>query len=100
MLLLGLILMPMLGIFFIFTYNSYDLKVYTKNLKIIALSVTIIDLVISLIIWLLYDNSSKHFQFVQEHYKIGYYDFYLGIDGLSIYFISINNFNNANFDNI
>jgi len=87
MLLLGLILMPMLGIFFIFTYNTYDLKVYTKNLKIIALSVTIINLVISLIIWLLYDNSSKHFQFVQEHYIIGYYDFYLGIDGLSIYFI-------------
>jgi len=35
----------------------------------------------------LFDNSSKHFQFVQEHYVIGYYDFYLGIDGLSIYFI-------------
>jgi len=50
MLLLGLILMPMLGILFIFTYNTYDLKVYTKNLKIIALSVTIINLLISLII--------------------------------------------------
>ncbi|GAB4045211.1 hypothetical protein GCM10028774_66570 [Spirosoma jeollabukense] len=36
---------------------------------------------------MLFNNSSKHFQFVQEHYKIGYYDFYLGIDGLSIYFI-------------
>jgi len=24
---------------------------------------------------------------VQEHYVIGYYDFYLGIDGLSIYFV-------------
>ena len=87
MLLLGLILMPILGIFFIFTYNTYDLNVYTKNLKIIALSVTIINLIISLIIYILFDCSSKQFQFVQEHYQISYFDFYLGIDGLSIYFV-------------
>jgi len=35
----------------------------------------------------LFDNSSKYFQFVQEKYKIGQYDVYLGIDGISIYFI-------------
>lgn len=87
MLLLSLILIPILGIFSIFTYNSYDTQVYKKNLKVIALSVTLINLLISLIVWLLYNNSSKHFQFVQEHYIIGYYDFFLGIDGLSIYFI-------------
>jgi NADH-ubiquinone oxidoreductase chain 4 len=40
-----------------------------------------------LIIWVLFDNSSKHFQFVQEHYTIGQYDIYLGLDGLSIYFV-------------
>jgi NADH-ubiquinone oxidoreductase chain 4 len=77
----------MIGIFFIFIYNSYDIKFYTKSLKIIALTITIINLLVSLLVWLLHDNSSKHFQMVQEHYIIGYYDFYLGIDGLSIYFI-------------
>jgi NADH-ubiquinone oxidoreductase chain 4 len=77
----------MIGIFFIFIYNSYDIKSYTKSLKIIALTTTIINLIISLLVWLVHDNSSKHFQMVQEHYIIGYYDFYLGIDGLSIYFI-------------
>ena len=87
MLLLSLVLIPLLGIFLIFTYSSYGLHENTRVLKILGLTVTIIDLIISLIIWLLFDNSSKHFQFVQEHYIIGYYDFYLGIDGLSIYFI-------------
>jgi len=87
MYLLALVLTPLLGIFIIFSYYSYDLKENTKTLKIIGLTVTIVDLLISLIIWLLFDNSSKHFQFVQEHYIIGYYDFYLGIDGLSMYFI-------------
>jgi NADH-ubiquinone oxidoreductase chain 4 len=87
MLLSALILIPFFGIFFILSYNTYDLNENTKTLKTFALAVTLADLVISLIIWLFFDNSSKHFQFVQEHYKIGYYDFYLGIDGLSIYFI-------------
>ena len=87
MLLSALIYIPFIGLIFIFSYNSYDLDENSKILKTFALAVTIIDLIISLILWLLFNNSSKHFQFVQEHYKIGYYDFYLGIDGLSIYFI-------------
>jgi NADH-ubiquinone oxidoreductase chain 4 len=90
MLLLTLILVPLYGIFLIvsqFSYNKTDEYENIKLLKIISLAVTIIDLIISLIIWLLFNNTSKHFQFVQEHYIIGYYDFYLGIDGLSIYFV-------------
>jgi len=90
MLLLTLILMPLYGIFLIvsqFSYNKTDEHENLKLLKIISLAVTILDLIISLVIWLLFNNTSKHFQFVQEHYVIGYYDFYLGIDGLSIYFV-------------
>jgi len=90
MLLLTLILMPLYGIFLIisqFSYSKTDEYENLKLLKTISLAVTIIDLIISLVIWLLFNNTSKHFQFVQEHYVIGYYDFYLGIDGLSIYFV-------------
>jgi len=50
MLLSSLILLPILGIFSIFTYNSYDTQVYKNNLKVIALSVTLINLLISLIV--------------------------------------------------
>jgi NADH-ubiquinone oxidoreductase chain 4 len=63
------------------------IKANKKLLRLIALIVSLINLIISLIVWTLFNNSSKYFQFVQEHYKIGYYDFYLGIDGLSIYFV-------------
>jgi len=88
MLLLTLILVPLYGIFLIVSqFSKTDEHENIKLLKIISLAVTIIDLIISLIIWLLFNNTSKHFQFVQEHYIIGYYDFYLGIDGLSIYFV-------------
>jgi NADH:ubiquinone oxidoreductase subunit 4 (subunit M) len=67
---------------------SYELPGSSiKRLKIISLIISIIDLLISLVIFILFDYSSNQFQFVQENYKIGYYDFYLGIDGLSIYFV-------------
>jgi NADH-ubiquinone oxidoreductase chain 4 len=82
-----LVLIPFFGLFIILLYDSYNLNENTKVIKIIALSVTIINLIISLVIWLLFNNSSKHFQFVQEQHEIGYYDFYLGIDGLSMYFV-------------
>jgi len=84
MILLFLILLPLYGVFLIL---SLDENKNLKTLKIISLTVTIIDLIISLVIWLLFSNTSKHFQFVQEQYTIGSYDFFLGIDGLSIYFV-------------
>lgn len=87
MLLLALILVPLLGILIVACIVTYDTSDNFKLLKITALSVTIVDLIISLLVWILFDNSSKHFQFVQEQYTIGHYDFYLGVDGLSIYFI-------------
>jgi NADH-ubiquinone oxidoreductase chain 4 len=67
---------------------SYHLStLITKRLKIISLTISIINLFISLIIFILFDYSSNQFQFVQEYYKISSYDFYLGVDGLSIYFV-------------
>ena len=81
-----LILLPLLGVLFILI-NSMNRSVDGAMLKISALIVTIIDLFVSLIIWFLFDNSSKNFQFVQEQYTVGYYDIYLGLDGLSIYFV-------------
>lgn len=91
MLLSLLIQIPLLGIFLIACLASYNV-LSTKLLKSTALFITIVDLILSLIIWLLFDNSSKHYQFVQEHYNIAYYDFYLGVDSLSIYFVLLTTF--------
>jgi NADH-ubiquinone oxidoreductase chain 4 len=35
----------------------------------------------------MFDFSSNQFQFVQEHYNIQSFDIYLGVDGISIYFV-------------
>ena len=88
MLLTLLLLVPLLGIFIISTGMSYELSnIGLRNIKIIALSTSIINLFISLIIFILFDFSSNQFQFVQEYHEISSFDFYLGLDGLSIYFV-------------
>lgn len=88
MILLILVLIPLIGIFVISAGLTYNITPYnTKLLKVTALAITILDLILSLMIYILFDCSSKQFQFVQEHYQINSFDFYLGVDGLSIYFV-------------
>lgn len=88
MLLLLLLLIPLAGIFIILTGMSYELsKIETKRIKFIALSTSVANLLISLFIFIVFDFSSNQFQFVQEYHQVSYFDFYLGLDGLSIYFV-------------
>jgi NADH-ubiquinone oxidoreductase chain 4 len=88
MLLTLLLLTPIFGIFTISTGISYELSnLNIKRIKTIALSTSIVNLIISLIVFIMFDFSSNQFQFVQEYHEIGSFDFYLGLDGLSIYFV-------------
>jgi len=88
MLLSLLLLIPLIGIFIISTSMSYELSpLNIKRIKVIALSTSVLNLFISLIIFMLFDFSTNQFQFVQEYHQISSYDFYLGVDGLSIYFV-------------
>jgi NADH:ubiquinone oxidoreductase subunit 4 (subunit M) len=90
MLLTFLLLIPLLGIFTISTGMSYELSsLDIRRIKTIALSTSIINVFISLIVFILFDFSSNQFQFVQEYHEVSYFDFYLGLDGLSIYFVML-----------
>jgi len=88
MLLLLLLLIPLGGIFIIYT-TIYDKPtvINTKRIKFTALSTSILNLFISLLLFIFFDFSSNQFQFFQEFHEISSFDFYLGVDGLSIYFV-------------
>ena len=78
----------MLGVFTISTGMSYELSFLNiRRIKTIALATSIVNLIVSLVIFILFDFSSNQFQFVQEYHEISSFDFYLGLDGLSIYFV-------------
>lgn len=88
--LLSLLIIPLIGILIILFKTSYGLnKMPSNQIKQIGLTTSIINLIVSLIIFILFDFSGKEYQFIQieEHYNLSYYDLYLGVDGISIYFI-------------
>jgi len=86
--LLLLLLIPLMGVFFISTTMVYDqAQLNIKRLKRIGLFTSIINLILSLALFVFFDFSVNQFQYVQEYHQISSFDFYLGIDGLSIYFV-------------
>jgi NADH:ubiquinone oxidoreductase subunit 4 (subunit M) len=85
MLLTSLLIIPIIGIFVILINVDNNLSI--KNIKYIGLITSIFNLLLSIIIFILFDFSTNQFQFVQEYHETSFFDFYLGIDGLSIYFI-------------
>ncbi len=89
-LLSSLLLIPILGIFSIssnISYEDADPSLKLRSYKITAFVTSILNLILSLVIFILFDFSSNQFQFVQEHYDMNLFDVYLGVDGISIYFV-------------
>ena len=96
MFVLILLLIPLAGLLIIAstTYNNdvYNNEVglhsgdYTK-IKSIALNTSVCTLFVSLIMFALFDFSTNQFQFVQEYHELGLFNLYLGVDGVSIYFV-------------
>ena len=82
-----LLLIPLIGISFIVIESNYGILINNIRIKSIALFTSIVNLIISLIMFIVFDFSGKQFQFIEEQYKINYFDIYLGVDGLSIYFV-------------
>jgi NADH-ubiquinone oxidoreductase chain 4 len=84
MLIISLLLIPILGVLIIIT-GSNTIKSYTA--KIIGLAISVLNLVISLFIFIVFDYSNIEYQFVQEVHEFNGLNIYLGIDGISIYFV-------------
>lgn len=83
-----LLLIPLIGISIVTIEANYGLSLVNDiKIKSIALTTSVINLIVSLVMFILFDFSSKQFQFIEEHYEISYFDIYLGVDALSIYFI-------------
>lgn len=88
MLIYLLVLIPLLGIIFLSSINRNK----TNNIKTFSLFIAILNLCISLLIYVLFDNSNIDYQFIQEITEINGLNIYIGIDGISIYFILLTTF--------
>ena len=88
MLIWPFLLLPLFGIFLISNYTFFEkVEQNTVYCKYIALVVSSLNLIWSIFIWILFDFGTNQFQFVQTEYNVQLYDVYLGLDGISIYFV-------------
>ena len=69
-------------------------KKAVRQMKLFALNVSLCNFLLSLNLWIFFDNSSAKFQFVQQMDWFSFFNmnFYIGIDGISLFFILLTTF--------
>ncbi len=85
----SLILLPSIGALFLFFINSKNIT----GTKYVSLFVSIINFLISIYLWSIFDRSSYEFQFVESRVWIkNFINYKVGVDGISILFIILTTF--------
>lgn len=86
-----LLLVPILGSLLIAPISDESLQNQQK-MKRIAIITSLINLIISIVLWLEFDSSTTQYQFVYEFDYLSFCHFNLGVDGISLYFILLTTF--------
>ena len=87
-----LILIPFLGSITILLINSND-EIGIRNIKLVAVYSTLVNFLVSLILWFNFDKKTSNFQFVERYDWLSEnITFYLGVDGISIFLIILTTF--------
>ena len=63
-----------------------------ENLKKIALITSLINLLVSILVWIQFDPNTTQYQFVYEFNQLSFCHLNIGIDGISLYFILLTTF--------
>ena len=87
----SLILLPAVGAFFLFFTRSN--KENNITVKYVALFTSLVNFFLSVYLWILFDQSTSEFQFVEDRVWIkDLINYKVGIDGISILFIVLTTF--------
>jgi NADH-quinone oxidoreductase subunit M len=88
----SLILLPSIGAFFLF-FTKDKRNETSSAVKYVALFTSIVNFLISIYLWILFDPSTSAFQFIESKEWIkGFVNYKVGIDGISILFIILTTF--------
>ena len=81
----SLILLPAIGSLFIFFINQNNSP---NSIKRVSLFISLANLVLSIYLWILFDKSISDFQFIENRtWLMGFINYKVGIDGISILFV-------------
>ena len=87
----SLILLPTIGALFLFFTKDKDGN--NSTAKYVALFTSVVNFLISIYLWVSFDQSISDFQFVEDRKWIeGFINYKVGVDGISILFIILTTF--------
>jgi NADH-quinone oxidoreductase subunit M len=87
----SLILLPTIGAFFLFFTKSSEKN--NNTVKYVALFTSFVNFFLSIYLWVLFDQTTSEFQFVEDRVWIeNFINYKVGIDGISILFILLTTF--------
>ncbi len=87
----ALILFPTIGSIFLFF--SKDNSENKLTIKYVALFTSIVNFLLSIYLWFLFDPTVSNFQFVEDRkWLVGFINYKVGIDGISILFVVLTTF--------
>ena len=88
----SLILLPLIGALFLVFAKEKSNDNYQSSDKYVALFTSFVNFLISIYLWYSFDESTSSFQFIEEkEWLKGFVNYKVGIDGISILFIILNN---------
>ena len=98
-----LLIIPIIGSIFLLLVTD------NEKAKKIALATSLVNLIISIFLWVQFDSSTSQYQFVYSFKELSYCHLNIGVDGISIYFVLLttfitpvallSNYNNININN-
>jgi NADH-quinone oxidoreductase subunit M len=87
----ALILFPTIGSLFLFFSKNNNEN--SPTVKYVALFTSLVNFLLSIYLWYLFDQSTSEFQFVEDReWLAGFVNYKVGIDGISILFIVLTTF--------
>jgi NADH-quinone oxidoreductase subunit M len=87
-----LLLIPIFGSITILLINSND-DIGKRNIKTVALYTSIVNFIVSLLLWINFDKLTSSFQYVEQYYWLSdNITYHVGVDGISVFLIILTTF--------
>jgi len=84
--------LPLVGVALLLLTQE-DTSLGRRNIRIVSLLTTVFTLVVSLFMWMQFDNANPGFQMVEKHAWLGTgISYHLGVDGISMLFVVLTAF--------
>lgn len=86
-----LLIIPLVGALMLAPMQGNTLQ-SESQMKRVALGTSLINFVLSIVLWGEFDSSTSEYQFTQEFNQVNFCHLHIGVDGISLYFVLLTTF--------